>query len=486
MYAMRCRVLPRTIWCVTIVTLLLVTVIVAPGPRTSAQGQSPVFFTVASGIITPGPSASTWYESQLTLSPNVPMADPAAGNAGFVLASDGAIAVSDAQANQTTLLQPGSALFISPAARLTFNSNDHAAIAWRLAVVPADAAAPLTEGSGVTSPISTTVGADPAAGPDAVRAIELRLGAFDAGASATLGDDGWAVPFVTVLSGEGSLGGNLTIQAGQGFAPTDPGSTVAISTVTAPAVIGSVAMSPALDPGSLGTSEATTETGGVTGESQAAAPSSDNSGTTAQPTEAPTPTPTPTPDTSDADGDGLTADEEARLGTNPANPDTDQDGLSDGQEVNDFGTNPLALDTDGDGVTDGDEASGSFGNISPTVADSDNDGLSDGDELFVYHTDPTQLDTDVDGDLDGAEVAAGTDPLVLNDRDGDLLGDTLEISYFHTNPDNPDSDEDQLSDYYEIFVTNTDPNVYDTDGDGTGDAVENASGTNPLDPNSHP
>ena len=43
-----------------------------------------------------------------------------------------------------------------------------------------------------------------------------------------------------------------------------------------------------------------------------------------------------------------------------------------------------------------------------------------------------------------------------------------------------------LTDTYELFTTGTDPNRYDTDGDGTGDAVENASGTDPLDPASHP
>jgi hypothetical protein len=46
----------------------------------------------------------------------------------------------------------------------------------------------------------------------------------------------------------------------------------------------------------------------------------------------------------------------------------------------------------------------------PLPPDSDNDGLSDEDEL-ARHTDPTNEDTDGDGIGDGVEVLAGTDPL---------------------------------------------------------------------------
>jgi hypothetical protein len=46
--------------------------------------------------------------------------------------------------------------------------------------------------------------------------------------------------------------------------------------------------------------------------------------------------------------------------------------------------------------------------------DSDNDGLSDYDEIHVYGTDPYKADTDGDGRSDGEEVLAGTDPLVAD------------------------------------------------------------------------
>lgn len=57
--------------------------------------------------------------------------------------------------------------------------------------------------------------------------------------------------------------------------------------------------------------------------------------------------------TNDKDRDGLTDDEEAKLGTNPVLADTDGDGLSDYDEVKVYKTNPLKPDTDGDGSTDG-------------------------------------------------------------------------------------------------------------------------------------
>jgi len=55
----------------------------------------------------------------------------------------------------------------------------------------------------------------------------------------------------------------------------------------------------------------------------------------------------------DPDHDGLTNLQEFQNGTDPHNPDTDGDGLTDGQEVLMYGTSPLLVSTDGTGIPDG-------------------------------------------------------------------------------------------------------------------------------------
>jgi len=63
---------------------------------------------------------------------------------------------------------------------------------------------------------------------------------------------------------------------------------------------------------------------------------------------------------SDKDHDGLSDAEEAKLGTNPNNVDTDGDGLFDREEVKVYKTDPLNPDTDGDGFSDGDEVKNGY------------------------------------------------------------------------------------------------------------------------------
>ncbi|MCM0673260.1 hypothetical protein NCC78_00725 [Micromonospora phytophila] len=58
------------------------------------------------------------------------------------------------------------------------------------------------------------------------------------------------------------------------------------------------------------------------------------------------------PTLTDVDGDGLADIFEEEHGSDPANPDTDGDGLSDGAEVDQYLINPAAADTDGDGLRD--------------------------------------------------------------------------------------------------------------------------------------
>jgi outer membrane protein OmpA-like peptidoglycan-associated protein len=159
----------------------------------------------------------------------------------------------------------------------------------------------------------------------------------------------------------------------------------------------------------------------------------------------------------DHDKDGLTNDQEKQLGTDPKNPDTDGDGLTDGEEVNKYNTDPKKADSDGDGLSDYDEVKKYSTN--PNKADSDGDGLSDADEILKYKTDPNKADTDGDGLSDGDEVLK-----------------------YKTDPLKADTDGDGLSDGDEVMKYKTDPLVADTDKGTVPDGVEVKRGTNPLDP----
>ena len=105
-------------------------------------------------------------------------------------------------------------------------------------------------------------------------------------------------------------------------------------------------------------------------------------------------------------------------------PDSDNDGLPDGEEALDlnyrynadktkvivtgrFLSDPSVTDTDGDGVTDQDEI-GSYG-TSPVKADTDGDGLDDYLEITNWF-DPFEADADSDGRLDSQEYSEGTSP----------------------------------------------------------------------------
>lgn len=81
----------------------------------------------------------------------------------------------------------------------------------------------------------------------------------------------------------------------------------------------------------------------------------------------------------DFDEDGLTNLDEFLNNTYPYIDDSDNDGLSDGDEVNKYGTDPLVADTDGDGLDDGDEIT--LG-TNPLVQDTDGDGIIDSKEKF--------------------------------------------------------------------------------------------------------
>ena len=171
----------------------------------------------------------------------------------------------------------------------------------------------------------------------------------------------------------------------------------------------------------------------------------------------------------DIDGDALSNDAERDAGTNPYDPDSDGDGLTDFEEVRIHLTDPQLRDTDGDVLSDFVEVSRY--RTDPLQADSDGDGLSDREELLEYQTDPLAKDTEGDGLIDAEEKRMGSDPKKV-DTDGDGLYDGEEVAVHGTSPVLPDSDGEGISDYDEVKLHGTDPTTADSDGDGLTDYEE--------------
>ena len=106
----------------------------------------------------------------------------------------------------------------------------------------------------------------------------------------------------------------------------------------------------------------------------------------------------------DTDGDGLSDEREAELGTDPEDDDTDGDLLPDGLEV-ETGTDPKERDTDNDGLNDGREDLNQNGVLDdgesdPRRSDTDGGGMPDADEVRSLSQDP-QYAADDDTDSDG-------------------------------------------------------------------------------------
>lgn len=213
------------------------------------------------------------------------------------------------------------------------------------------------------------------------------------------------------------------------------------------------------------------------------------------------------PDCLDSDGDALPDAIEAQIGTDPADADTDDDGVADGLEPS------FDQDTDLDGL------------INALDVDSDNDALLDGTETGASCTgpgtraescvpdadrgatvtNPLVLDTDgggsIDGsedpNLDGAQGDGETDPTAgqaaddgsLPDADNDVLSDALE-RFLGSDPRDADSDDDGLPDGLEPnpsrdgdadgWLTLLDQ---DSDSDGLLDGTESGRGCD--DPATH-
>ena len=114
--------------------------------------------------------------------------------------------------------------------------------------------------------------------------------------------------------------------------------------------------------------------------------------------------------------------------------------------------------------------------LDPTNPDSDGDGLEDGEEVDEYEFDPNIDDRTVDLDADGLDN--------VREVVGFNVTEDLTIT---TDPRDWDSDNDGLSDGEEVYgkygsITN--PTDADTDGDGVWD-IEELLGFGPIDPSEH-
>lgn len=128
------------------------------------------------------------------------------------------------------------------------------------------------------------------------------------------------------------------------------------------------------------------------------------------------------PTNNDTDGDGMLDKWEIDHGFDPTDPadgalDSDCDGLLNTNEVM-MGTNPFSPDSDGDGICDGEEVERVAGgvlleNMNPTVNNSEQDQDGDGLKLaaeIAWGSDPFCWDSDGDGIKDGDD----TNPVVFN------------------------------------------------------------------------
>ncbi len=144
--------------------------------------------------------------------------------------------------------------------------------------------------------------------------------------------------------------------------------------------------------------------------------------------------------------------------SDPLDPDTDTDGLTDGAEV-ELVTGTLRWDSDLDLLDDWTETDRAY-----TVCT--------GQSL---RSSPTDIDSDDDGYTDGYEVAKGLNPVEADD-DCDGLHSGIERS-LGLNPLDKDSDDDGVWDgveYYGLNGYKTDPRKKDTDGDGLPDGWDDA------------
>jgi heat shock protein beta len=207
----------------------------------------------------------------------------------------------------------------------------------------------------------------------------------------------------------------------------------------------------------------------------------------------------------DFDNDGLTNEQEDRLGTERYLADTDGDGISDGIEVGDSIAHPLNHDNDTriDALDSDDDNDGL-----PTIfelktdsdhdgipdyldTDSDNDGVPDGEEagMALADFDNDGIDNHIDSDHTGNKDLNGDgidDEFQAPDRNKngkpDFLDNTIQYTTIQIPSKNILTELEQQTKTPTSIATIA-PDAHDTtdqDHDGIPDVIEFKIGTNPL------
>jgi hypothetical protein len=222
--------------------------------------------------------------------------------------------------------------------------------------------------------------------------------------------------------------------------------------------------------------------------------------------------------TQDTDGDGLSDPDEVKFGTDQNDPDSDDDGVLDGDEELNTGQTPTSnendpdgdgwnnardSDSDGDGILDGTEKGITEADINLSATDQGK-GQFYPDQDPSSTTDMTKRDTDGDTWLDGDEDRNANGKVEKSQGETDPNFKDYDNDGKEDDKDDEDDDNDDIPDWFErkyssaLNPNNPDDKLEDYDGDGFTNYREflgndnvpndenNDDSTNPEDPTKVP